>query len=455
MRYIDTGSRKPSDSLGAWLQESLTPEVVGVRFQSGFFSADALGLLSPTLERLAGSNQIVRALIGSNDGGTLRDDVLKLVGLLGIPRTGASLGIVSYSGGAFFHPKTYHLLRSDGSQAAYVGSANFSAAGVASLHVEAGLLVDTRDGDPAEVADQIAEAIDTWFDSTRAGFSAITGPEDVAALTAAGVLAASPPARMPVRGSGGSGAGVETRPRLRPLISLPRLAASVDTGEPGTTPAVAPSIPAPVAAVPRAGFPPYLLFDPGAGHPTSGTAALAGTTLPGGAAGLVVRLNRDSARHFTGGKGTSNFSVPVATASTLRFGIYHGKYERPRAEYGLRLRYLGEGNTLRIAPVETNVMAYGFAPGESGHGDLRMVIPAAVRRLADAIRAAGLPVPRDGDVALVEWPEPTSPEFRMSFLQRGTPLYEIAESAFQTASRTGQLVGEGACWLPAGIAPTW
>jgi hypothetical protein len=41
---------------------------------------------------------------------------------LGLPRQNACLGIVRYDQG-FFHPKTYHLRRSDGSQCAYVGSA--------------------------------------------------------------------------------------------------------------------------------------------------------------------------------------------------------------------------------------------------------------------------------------------------------------------------------------------
>ena len=66
-------------------------------------------------------------------------------------------------------------------------------------------------------------------------------------------------------------------------------------------------------AVPREGFPPYLLFAPGQGSPTQGAVALSGSSLPTGATGLIIRLNRDSARHFEGRPGTSNFSVPVPT----------------------------------------------------------------------------------------------------------------------------------------------
>src|SRR6185436_16305235 len=101
-----------------------------------------------SLRRLATANLPAHVLVGSNDGDTLQADIAQLFALMGLPRTGAQLGVVSY-GGAFYHPKTYHLRRDDGSQAAYVGSANLSLAGVGSLHVEAGLIVDTRDGDPA------------------------------------------------------------------------------------------------------------------------------------------------------------------------------------------------------------------------------------------------------------------------------------------------------------------
>jgi NgoFVII restriction endonuclease len=160
MRYLDTGSRDATQAVGAWLQNELTPDVIEVRWQSGFFAADGLGVFAPTLRRLASDDRTVKALIGSNDGETPRDHVLQLMKLLGVPRSRAELGVVSYSGGAYFHPKVYHLRRTDGSQGAYVGSANLTASGIASLHIEAGVVLDTRDDDPTEVLDQVATAID-------------------------------------------------------------------------------------------------------------------------------------------------------------------------------------------------------------------------------------------------------------------------------------------------------
>ncbi len=61
MRYLDTGSREPSDALGAWL-EVLTGDasVVGARWQSGFFGADALGYFVDLFGRLAAFDGALR-----------------------------------------------------------------------------------------------------------------------------------------------------------------------------------------------------------------------------------------------------------------------------------------------------------------------------------------------------------------------------------------------------------
>jgi hypothetical protein len=147
LRYIDSGSRNPADALGTWLQNELTPDVRELRWQSGFFSEDGLPPFVPTLQRLSADNLPVHVLIGSNEADTLRAHVARLAGFLGLPRTAAQFGVVSYAG-AYYHPKTYHLRRGDGTQPAYVGSANLTLAGVGSLHIEAGVLLDTHDHGP-------------------------------------------------------------------------------------------------------------------------------------------------------------------------------------------------------------------------------------------------------------------------------------------------------------------
>ncbi len=101
-------------------------------------------------------------------------------------------------------------------------------------------------------------------------------------------------------------------------------------------------------------------------------------------------------------------------------------------------------------------MAYGFIPGESGHGDVRMLVPATVKTLAQRIKSSGKELPKDGDVALLEWPLSNDKrEFRLSFLERTSPLFGQAEGLFRQAQESGSTVGEGACWLPYDLSPEW
>ena len=456
MRYLDSGQRDPAQALGTWLQNVMLQDVEEVRWQSGFFAADALGIVQPSLESMARNDRTVRALIGSNDQSTVRRDVERLVALLGMPRRRAQLGVVSYRDG-YFHPKTFHVRRSDGSQAAYVGSANITGSGVASLHVEAGVTVDSREGDPAEILNEVASAVDFWFDTNPAGLYSVTTDNDIRRLVADGILAetALPRPVIPRPAEGEGAPRPAAGARLRPLIALPRIRDLVVETEPEAAEArVLRAVVLPVA--PRDGFPPYLLFAPGLQTPTSGATALSGASLPRGAAGLIIRLNRDSARHFDGRGGTANFSVPVATLTTLRFGRYVGQYPRPRAEFTLRTRYIGLEHIIPGTATETNIMAYGYIPGEPGHKDVRMVIPASIRGLAEQIRQTGDQVPAEGDVALLEWPTANSAsEFRISFLDRRSGLFGQAQNIFRDAQNAGETVGTGACWLSPDLAPAW
>ncbi len=382
--------------------------------------------------------------------------------LMGVPRKNALLGVVYFSG-AFFHPKTYHVHRKDGSQAAFVGSANLTASGLA-LHVEAGITLDTREGDSVAQLSQIAAAIDSWFDQKRAGLNLVTGTASIDELVKNGVLSLAPPPKPTASYTGGGASSQNSHPHLKPLFAVPHIplpsAASpaLKISEAPPTPA-APSIPAAPAVIfgmsaPRAGFPPYLLFDPTAVLPTSGVQALTGSSLPNGAVGLIIQLNKDSARQFMGGKGTANISIPANTAMTLRFGVY-GKYDRPRAEYSLRLRYLSSSIVIDGGTANTNVMGYGFVAGESGHSDVRLLLPAEVRSIGEVVKKKGLPIPTIGDLALLEWPQPSDATFRLTFLQQTSLAAVLARELYQAASVSGNLVGNGASWLVAEISPKW
>lgn len=484
MRYIDSGSRDPAHAVGSWLLTELTDSVVELRVQSGFFGLEGLRPFAGLLARLAAGDLPTRFVIGSNDGETLASHVTRLAELLGLPRSGARLGIASYTR-AFYHPKTYHFRRADGSQAAYVGSANLTLAGIASQNIEAGILLDTHEGDPTDVLDAVARGVDEWFIAARPGLEVITDVTVVDRLVAEGVLAVAPPPRSPERGGSTESNGETRRPPLQILVALPTLppsaapgrsvappgARAADAGAAATTaapptaeiPEVPPGSPqepvtrsSPPAPALLAGYPPYVLFAPGAVGPTVGADALSGAGLPGGSTGLILRLTKDSARHWQGGSGTANISLPVPTVGTIQFGIFEGKYLRPRAEFGFEIRYVSSSLTIRAESDETNAMVYGFAKGESGHGDVRMVIPLpSARELGRLLKVQGGILPADGDVAVLEWPTAAVPSFRLTLPERGSPLCQQFEAILNAATAAGQVVGQGACWLPLGLSPAW
>lgn len=222
MRYIDTGSRDPSQALGAWLAAMTDDESVrAVRWQSGFFGAESLGYFVQVFDRLAAADGPLSVLVGSNDGTTKRRDVELLLELTGPHRDGRRIGVVAFDN-AYFHPKTFHFERSDGSEAAYVGSANLTRSGATSLHVEAGVVLDTKDGDDPGVLDSIRDAIDWWFESAPDGFTLVTGLADLDDLVARGRLdVPRPPLVRPVAPAAPSGSTEHIT--LSPLTAIPKI----------------------------------------------------------------------------------------------------------------------------------------------------------------------------------------------------------------------------------------
>lgn len=451
MRYIDSGARDPAQALGTWLNAQLGAAVVEVRIQSGFYSSDALAPFRPVFATLAAGDRVVSVVVGSNDGGTLRSHLDDLVAAVGVPRSNGRLGVV-YFGGAYFHPKAYHIRRADGSQAAYVGSANFTLSGIGAKHVEAGVIVDTREGDPEPLLTQIAEATDAWFVGAPAGFDRIQGPADVQRLYEEGIVRAAPPPRPP-RPLGLGGLPPQ-RPTLAPLVVFtlpkpaPSQAAASATSE--QSPAWTP-LPTVQQTPP---YPPHIFFAPYATTPTRDADALTGLGL-GDAIGLVLRLSRDSDRHWRQASGTSNISVPVSTAATLRFGVF-GERKRPRAEFDFMVRYIDDQVTLAGPLGRVGVMSFGFSPGDNGHADLRLALPKSpIEAVRAQLVAQGLRLPQSQDYAALEWPTPVSPAFRLTVTNPASSIGKAMADVWNRAAASETLASRGAAWLPLGLAPPW
>ncbi len=174
-------------------------------------------------------------------------------------------------------------------------------------------MLDTRDGDHADVTGRICDAIDWWFESTPDGFTFVSDASDLDDLVARGRLdVPRPPLVRPVKATGQSGS--TERVTLSPLTTIPAIPSGV-TG-----------------AAPTADEPPAESAEPGAEH--SGAVgpppAAASTTSP---PVTTVEWNKvlsqsDAQRKPQGNQRGSITLVaagyPINAQTYFRYDFFHG-----------------------------------------------------------------------------------------------------------------------------------
>nr|WP_278376842.1 phospholipase D family protein [Brucella anthropi] len=194
-----------------------------IRCQTGYFTFEGASLLLPALKQCANNDTITRFVIGSNRGTTVANHVSLLFDSLEIPRSNASLGIMNYDT-SLFHPKVYHFTLNDNTQTAYVGSANLTGPGVSGLNLEAGILLDTREGDAVILLEQISKSVDDWFGTSVEGIKIVKKPSDVEHLLSKGFLCSRKEAQLvdPSVEGGRSTPGQKARSgvKLTPLFKM-------------------------------------------------------------------------------------------------------------------------------------------------------------------------------------------------------------------------------------------
>ena len=144
------------------------------------------------LRAAAESGYPVHIVLGSNSGSLSKADLENALKITENTSNG-SLVVVAYAN-AEFHPKVVHLARADSSEAAAVGSGNFTGRGLGT-NVEAFVTVDTQEGDSPDLLREIAEAIDRWQNVTEAGVFSIMTNADIDALAADGIINLPQPPR--------------------------------------------------------------------------------------------------------------------------------------------------------------------------------------------------------------------------------------------------------------------
>lgn len=157
--YIDSAYNNKSEFIRDWLDKNLLSETKSFRVQSGYFSYAAIEPFVQVLKSTAKNGGSVKFVLGSNGGSLIAKDAK---GVLEIIKgsSNCSFTVVAFKN-AEFHPKCYHIKRSDDSETALVGSGNLTQFGI-SLNVEAAILLDTCTGDNLALVQEIKDAIDKW-----------------------------------------------------------------------------------------------------------------------------------------------------------------------------------------------------------------------------------------------------------------------------------------------------
>lgn len=225
MEYLDSTSSASSAALASRLSQEVASEHEHLRIKTGYFSLNGLGALKLSIDHLVQNDFPITIAIGANEQATTKGDVDALFKLIGCLRPRARLCVVSCSGG-LFHPKVVHLTRTDGSQLAYVGSANLTPNGFNGANVEAGILLDSRHGDPLAVLGEIAASVDDLFTGTKDGITKVVGPATTQQLVSDGVLSViKPPQPSSSQGGASNGGSTASRMKRKPLITFPSLVA--------------------------------------------------------------------------------------------------------------------------------------------------------------------------------------------------------------------------------------
>jgi hypothetical protein len=231
LEYLDSTIRLNSSALGHWLSQEVPNEQAHLRIKTGYFALNGLGSLKASIDHLVQNNMPITIALGANEKATIKSDVDSLYTLIGCPRPNAKLCVVSCIGG-LFHPKVIHMTRTDGSVLAYVGSANVTSAGFNGTNIEAGILLDSRKGDPIGILNQIATSIDDWFNAPQTGVTNIAGPATTQQLVSSGILGLVKQTTSNASSSSSSGPPPPPRMPLAALVSFPTLATTGHSAPP-------------------------------------------------------------------------------------------------------------------------------------------------------------------------------------------------------------------------------
>lgn len=414
MRYLDTGSRDPADTLYTWLAGVL-PDATYVGVQTGYFSYDGIFPFEAEMRDLLDRSGTIRLVVGANEAGVRSVDLSDVLDLLdhAPPRAKSSLTLVA-ADDVLMHPKTYYVERADGTRHALVGSVNLTHPGLA-RNIEAALVVDSVN-DPGAPFDDFRRAIDKWHSSPHPNAYSVTR-SSLAQLVSDGLI------DQPVRTRAPQRPALRQRrarvfPALGSILRLPRKKRSVAAAQ---------------TSGPR-----------GQGSTQRPAGAL--TTLPQGSVGIIKRLTRLDTKGFDGGPGTLYIALPNQVMPYLPTRPF-GKNNVPRVDVAVEARLdTVPGEVALSGSSPTNITHEGAGTSGSSHGDVRFNYLVGIRREIERIAHDNrVAVPTEGDLVALEILD--GPLVRVTFITDQAAITSLTPLLDQHADSWG--------WLPAGVIAEW
>lgn len=413
MRYLDTGSRDPADTLYMWLDQVL-PDATYFGCQTGYFSYDGIYPLEGEFLKLLNRPGALRLVLGANESGIRRVDLEDVFDLFDKApgNVSKSLTLVA-ADDILMHPKTYYVEKADGTRHALVGSANLTHPGL-SRNIEAALIIDSVN-DLGAPFGEIRDAIDKWHLYAHANAYRVTRT-DLAKLLADGVI--DQPARpRPAQSPQARQKRSKTFPGLGAILKLPRKKRAVAPA----TPVRRPRRPVPVPI---------------------GTLG----TMPNGAIGIVKCLTALDTKGFNGGTGTLYIALPSVLAANLPMAPY-GKNNEPRTDVTVEARLdTVPGEVVLSADSPTNITHVGAGATRTSHTDLRFNYLTKVKRGIETLAADyGVRPPGEDDLVAIEFLG--GQRVRVTFITEAAAITSLTPLLDQH--------GNGWGWLPPSVISPW
>lgn len=406
MRYLDSGSRKPEDTLHRWLRD----ELPGASFfggQTGYFTFDALAEFETEVRHLLDGGGQFRLVVGGNEDRLSAADLEDALRLIEPYSPRASLVLVS-APDVLMHPKTFFVEHPSGYRAAIVGSANLTGSGLGA-NIEACVAFDSA-ADKSAPLNEVKAAIEAWRIGSRPN-AVVLSQKEIDRLVASGEVL-PPVAVKPASGRGRSARAMF--PRMGRIVVVRRRRRRRPSA--------------------------YSSANVGIRLRSRGVHAL-----PSGMTGIAKRLSRLDTKGFRGERGTLYISLPRDLLPYLPMRP-SGRNAEPRWDVTIEARLLdvpavvvGSGGN------PTNITAVGHGARRTSHRDVRLnILRVIVSGVDYASASAGVPTPAPGDFVAIEL-VPGGNLLRLTFVTGG-PIKRALDARCGHQSWT---------WLPVGMLPAW